>query len=130
VANYLTDEEGDIASVPIVQAPPTPTPVDTEPPVVTISYEPTGTWRPNEDDLVTFSATATDNFGIVKIEIWIQAPGEKLPTLVRTCSQSTCSYPGGPYMPGTGMYYAIVADLAGNEGTSPENTLRIHAVVK
>ena len=98
--------------------------------MVTISYEPTGTWRPNEDDIVTFWATATDNFGIGKIEIWIQAPGEKLPTLVRTCSQSTCSYPGGPYMPGTGMYYAIAADLAGNEGTSPENTLRIHAVVK
>ncbi|MFV9674314.1 MAG: sigma-70 family RNA polymerase sigma factor [Anaerolineales bacterium] len=130
VANYLTDEEGDIASVPIVQAPPTPTPVDTEPPVVTISYEPTGTWRPNEDDIVTFWATATDNFGIGKIEIWLQAPGEKLPALVRTCSQSTCSYPGGPYMPGTGMYYAIAADLAGNEGTSSENTLGIHAVVK
>jgi RNA polymerase sigma-70 factor (ECF subfamily) len=130
VANYLTDEEGDIASVPIVQAPPTPTPVDTEPPVVTISSEPTGTWRPNEDDIVTFRATATDNFGIGKIEIWIQAPGEKLPTLVKTCSQSTCSYPGGPYMPGTGMYFAVAADLAGNEGTSPENTLRIHAVVK
>jgi RNA polymerase sigma-70 factor (ECF subfamily) len=130
VANYLTDEEGDIASVPIVQAPPTPTPVDTEPPVVWISIEPVGTWRPNEDDIVTFSATATDNFGIGKIEIWIQAPGEKLPTLVRTCSQSICSYPGGPYMPGTGMYFAIAADLAGNEGTSPENTLRIYAVVK
>ena len=130
VASYLTDEEGDIASVPIVQAPPTPTPVDTEPPVVTISYVPVGTQRPNEDDIVTFSATATDNFGIGKIEIWIQAPREELPTLVRTCSQSTCSYPGGPYMPGTGMYYAIAADLAGNEGTSPENTLQIHAVVK
>ncbi len=131
VANYLTDEEGDIASVPIVQAPPTPTPVDTEPPVVTISYEPTGTWRPNEDDIVTFSATATDNFGIGKIEIWIQAPGEKLPALVRICENtSTCSYSGGPYMPGTGMYYALAVDLAGNEGTSPENTLRIYAVVK
>jgi hypothetical protein len=130
VANYLTDEEGNIAGVPIVQAPPTPTPVDTEPPVVSISFEPVGTWRPNEDDVVTFSATATDNHGIGKIEIWIQAPGEKLPALVRTCSQSTCSYPGGPYMPGTGMYYAVAADLAGNEGTSPENTLRIYAVVK
>jgi len=130
VANYLTDEEGDIASVPIVQAPPTPTPVDTEPPVVTISFVPAGTQRPNEDDIVTFSATATDNFGIGKIEIWFQAPGEKLPALVRTCSLSTCSYQGGPYMPGTGMYYATAADLAGNEGTSSENTLRIYAVVK
>ena len=130
VANYLTDEEGDIASVPIVQAPPTPTPVDTEPPVVTISHSPGGTWKPDEDDIVTFSAMATDNFGIGKIEIWVQAPGEKLPVLVRTCSQSTCSYPGGPYMPGTGMYYAIAADLAGNEGTSSQNTLTIYAVVK
>jgi RNA polymerase sigma-70 factor (ECF subfamily) len=130
VANYLTDEEGDIAGVPIVQAPPTPTPVDTEPPVVTIFFEPVGTWRPNEDDIVTFSVTATDNFGIGKIEIWIQAPGEKLPSLVKTCSQSTCSYPGGPYMPGIGIYYAVAADLAGNEGMSTENILRIHAVVK
>jgi RNA polymerase sigma-70 factor (ECF subfamily) len=131
VANYLTDEEGDIASVPIVQAPPTPTPVDTEPPVVTISYVPAGTWRPNEDDIVTFSVTATDNSGIGKIEIWFHAPGEKLPTLVKTCvNMSTCSYLGGPYMPGTGMYYAFAADLAGNEGTSSENTLRIYAVVK
>ncbi|MEA1979173.1 MAG: sigma-70 family RNA polymerase sigma factor [Chloroflexota bacterium] len=130
VANYLTDEEGDIASVPIVQAPPTPTPVDTEPPLVTISYEPTGSRRPNEDDVVIFSATASDDRSVAKIEIWIQAPGEKLPALVRTCSQSTCSYPGGPYMPGTGMYYAVAVDLVGNEGTSPENILRIHTVVR
>ncbi len=131
VASYLTDEEGDIASVPIIQAPPTPTPVDTEPPVVTISYSPVGTWKPDEDDIVTFSATATDNFGIGKIEIWVQAPGEKLPALVRICENtSTCSYSGGPYMPGTGMYYAIAADLAGNEGTSSQNTLTIYAVVK
>ncbi len=131
VANYLTDEEGDIAGVPVVQAPPTPTPVDTEPPVVTISYEPTGTWKPNEDDIVTFLATATDNFGIGKVEIWFQAPGEKLPALVRICGDtSTCSYPGGPYLPGTGMYYAVAVDLAGNEGTSSQDTIRIYAVVR
>lgn len=131
VANYLTNEEGDIVGVPVVQAPPTPTPVDTEPPVVTISYEPAGTQRPNEDDVVVFLATATDNFGIGKIEIWFQAPGEKLPALVRTCvDTSTCNYLGGPYIPGAGLYYAVAADLAGNEGTSSQNTLRIHAVVK
>ena len=130
VANYLTDEEGDIAGVPVVQAPPTPTPVDTEPPVVTMSYEPLGTWKPNEDDIVTFSATATDNIGIREIEIWFQAPGAKLPALVRICENtSTCSYSTGPYRPGTGMYYALAVDLAGNEGTSPQDTLRIHAVV-
>jgi hypothetical protein len=33
-------------------------------------------------------------------------------------------------MPGAGMYYAIAADLAGNEGTSLENTFRIYAVVR
>ncbi|MCK5054916.1 MAG: hypothetical protein KAR65_11585, partial [Anaerolineales bacterium] len=131
VANYLTDEEGDIAGVPVVQAPPTPTPVDTEPPFVMISYAPVGTWKPNEDDIVTFLATATDKFGIGKIEIWFQAPGEKLPGLVRTCvDTSTCSYSGGPYSPGIGMYYAVAADLAGNEGTSLQNTIRIYAVVK
>jgi len=131
VANNLTDEEGDVAGVPVVQAPPTPTPVDTELPLVTISYEPVGTQRPHEDDIVTFSATATDNFGIGKIEIWFQAPGEKLPMLVKACADtSTCSYPGGPYKPGIGIYYAVAADLAGNEGTSPQYTLRIYAVVK
>jgi hypothetical protein len=130
VASYLTDTEGDIASVPIVQAPPTPTPVDTEPPVVTISYEPTGSQRPNEDDVVIFTATASDNYGIGKIEIWIRAPREKLPALVKTCSQSPCSFAGGPFIPGTGMYYAIAADLAGNEGRSPENTLRVYSVVR
>ena len=131
VANYLTDEEGDITSVPVIQAPPTPTPVDAEPPVVTIAHSPVGTWKPDEDDIVTFSATATDNFGIGKIEIWFQAPREKLPVLVRTCLETlTCTYQGGPYQPGTGMYYAVAADLAGNEGTSSENILRIHAVVK
>lgn len=130
MASYLTDTEGDIASVPLVQASPIPTPVDTEPPVVTISYEPTGFQRPNEDDVVIFSATATDNHGIGKIEIWIRAPGERLPALVKTCSHSTCSYPGGPFIPGTGMYYAIAADLAGNEGRSPENTVRVYSVVR
>jgi hypothetical protein len=33
-------------------------------------------------------------------------------------------------MPGIGIYYAVAADLAGNEGMSTENILRIHAVVK
>jgi len=32
IANYLTDERGDLSGVPVVPAPPTPTPADTTPP--------------------------------------------------------------------------------------------------
>ena len=131
VANNLTAEEGDVAHVPVVQAPPTPTPVDNEPPVVTITYEPTGTWKPDEDDVVTFTAVAADNIGVGKVEIWFQAPGEKMPALVQSCVHvTTCSYPGGPYLPGTGMYYALAVDLAGNEGVSSQNLLHIYTVVQ
>ena len=131
VANNLTDEEGDIASVPIVQAPPTPTPVDSEPPIVTISYEPVGTWKPNEDDIVTFSATATDDGGVAKIEIWIQSSGTSQMSKVKTCQSSvSCTFQGGPYDPGALTYAAKAWDQANNLGESIPVLITVHSVVK
>jgi len=131
VANYLTDEEGDVASVPVVQAPPTPTPVDTEPPVVTISYEPTGTWRPNEDDIVTFTARASDDGSVAKIEIWVQNPGTSQMSIVKTCQSSvSCTFLGGPYSPGTLTYAAKAWDQANNLGESIPVLITIHSIVK
>ena len=117
--------------IPIIEPPPAPEPPDEQPPSVSISHSPAGTWRPDENDVVNFTALASDDHSVAKIEIWVQAPGEKLPVLVKSCvDTSTCSYPGGPFKPGTGMYYAVADDLAGNEGTSLQNTLQIYSVVK
>lgn len=113
--------------------PPSPTPtasptiVDTRPPTVAISHSPASRTRPNTRDRVTFTATASDKSGIAIIEIWVQEPWAQLPTKTKTCYDSlTCSYIGGPYLPGVGSYYAVASDPFGNSSTSQEMTLSIY----
>jgi hypothetical protein len=131
VANYLTAEEGDIASVPVVQAPPTPTPVDIDLPIVTISHSPLGTWKPDEDDIVTFLATASDDRGVAKIEIWVQSPGTSQMSKVKTCQSSvSCTFQGGPYAPGVLSYTAKAWDQADNLGESTPVLITVHSVLK
>ncbi len=131
VANNLTDEEGDLSQVPVVLAPPTPTPADTTPPTVQVSYSPTGTSKPDEADPVTFTATASDDRQIEGIEIYVQSPRDKTLQLVQTCvGKIQCGFVGGPYPPGTVYYQAKAYDQAGNSAQTTVHSLRIHIVVK
>lgn len=131
VANNLTGEEGDLSQVPIVPAPPTPTPVDTTPPAVQISYSPTGTWKPDEVDLVTFTATASDDRGVARIEIYVRSPNANTLQLVQTCvGQTQCIFVGGPYPPGTANYQAKAVDHSNNSAETEVKSLRIHVVIQ
>jgi RNA polymerase sigma-70 factor (ECF subfamily) len=111
----LVEREGDFRQVPVVPAPPTPTPPDGTAPQVSISHSPQGSGHPLSNELVTFSASASDPGGIAWIEIYLQAPGESTASLVKRCENAaSCSYRGGPYPAGPGSYYARAADRAGN----------------
>lgn len=131
VANNLTEEEGDLSQVPIVLAPPTPTPEDSTPPAIQISYSPSGTWKPDEDDSVTFTAVASDDGGIDRIEIYVQSTAEKSLQWIKTCPSTTeCIYVGGPYPPGTLYYQARAFDRAGNSAETSVSSVRVVSIVK
>ncbi|MGD8633888.1 MAG: sigma-70 family RNA polymerase sigma factor, partial [Anaerolineales bacterium] len=126
VANNLTEEEGDLTQVPVVQAPPTPTPEDTSPPSVQISYAPTGTWKPDEGDTLTFTATASDDRSVRTIEIFVKSPTANALQKVKTCSNTTsCVYQGGPYPAGTVGYQAMAIDAAGNSAETAVGEIRV-----
>lgn len=131
VANNLTDEEGDLSQVPVVPAPPTPIPADSTPPTIQIVYAPSGTWKPNEDDVVTFTASASDDRNVATIEIYVQDPNAKTLQKVKTCSNTTsCVFQGGPYAPGMMRYQARAVDGAGNVGETSIYELQIFVIVR
>ncbi len=116
---------------PIILAPPTPTPLDTQPPAISVSHAPTGTWRPNEDDTVTITASASDSGGVGKIEVWVRPPLEKQFQLSKTCTNTaSCTYSGGPYSPGELYYYARAWDLVGNDASSSQVSTTVHIVLQ
>jgi RNA polymerase sigma-70 factor (ECF subfamily) len=119
----LVEQLGDFSAVPVIAPPPTPTPVDTQPPAVSISHSPSG---PNTRDPITFTAAASDDGGVALIEIYVRGPGTSVPVLVQSCPNTTsCSYLGGPYTAGDGEYYARARDQAGNEAQSATNPLHV-----
>ncbi len=123
VANNLTDEKGDTSQVPVVLAPPTPTPVDDQAPILTLSHTPK---TPLSNDAVTFQVSASDPGGIAWIEIWVRAPGQSVVSLLKTCNNATtCSVQGGPYPAGQGQYYARAEDNAGNFVESRSSTFDV-----
>lgn len=106
---------GDLSGVPVLAAPPTPTPADTQPPTVAISHTPSGSNRPHQFEQVTFSAQAADDRAVARIEIWLRPPGASAFTLLAACNDSlTCQVTAGPYAPGSGAYRARAWDPAGN----------------
>lgn len=126
----LVTLSGDLSGVPILPSPPTPTPVDDEPPLVQIAHAPTGVGQPDTSDVVTFTATATDNVGVARIEIWLTGPGSQQARLVRSCSNvPSCIYPGGPFPSGTGSYFARAWDIAGNVGESPTTRFTVYTLL-
>jgi len=128
----VVQTSGDLSLVPVVPDPPTPTPTpaDTQAPTARVLHSPSSANEPNESQPVTFSATARDNVGVARIEIWVAAPGEGF-ALRQTCQNATaCSWVGGPFADGTLSYYAKAYDAAGNVGQSPTTTITIWSVVK
>ena len=112
VANNLTDELGDISQVPIILAPPTPTPADTQAPTLSLSHQPK---NPLSNQVVNFEVTGNDPGGIAWIEIWVRPPGQSIAILLGTCNNTTtCRLQGGPYTAGKGEYFARAEDKAGN----------------
>jgi RNA polymerase sigma-70 factor (ECF subfamily) len=112
IANNLTDELGDISQVPIMLAPPTPTPADTQGPTLSLSHMPK---NPLSNQLVNFEVIGSDPSDIAWIEIWVRPPGQSVATLLGTCNNtSTCRIQGGPYPAGKGQYFARAEDKAGN----------------
>jgi hypothetical protein len=89
---------------------------DTTPPEVSITHSPES---PTDADPVTFTATASDESGIQKIEIYVN--GAK----IEEYASSPCSYTGGPYSAGMVGYHAIAWDQAGNQATAGPNSLTI-----
>jgi hypothetical protein len=108
---------------------PTAPPPDTQAPSVSISHSPSGSSVPT-GKTITFTANASDNVGVSRIDLWVTAPGQ-FPVLAKTCTNSTsCSYTGGPYNSmGNLSYFATAADAAGHETNSGATTILIYVVV-
>jgi hypothetical protein len=104
---------------PVIPAPPTDTPIpgDTEPPMVSVSYAPTGQGRPTDRDKISLTANAADAKGVEKIEIWLRLSTQQQAVLMHTCTQTTsCFFAGGPYPFGMAQAFARAWDEAGNQG--------------
>jgi len=113
----------------VVSRPSGPAPTaDSQAPSVGISHSPSGSSIPTTQ-VITFTATASDNVGVARIDIYVTAPGQ-FPGKVKTCtSANSCSYTGGPYPQGNLSYYAVARDAAGNESTSSVTTVVIYVVI-
>jgi RNA polymerase sigma-70 factor (ECF subfamily) len=126
----LAEATGDLESVPFVPDPPTPTPPDEQAPTVAVSHSPNGRGRPTTTERVTFSATASDDFGVSAIEIWVQGPNDNAPQLMKTCNgSSSCSYQGGPYPAAKISYFARANDAAGNTAQTPTQSFAVAATL-
>ena len=118
---------GDLSGVPVIPDPPTPTPVDEVAPVVAVSHSPAIQGRPTDLDRITFTATASDNVHVARIEIWLQGPGVSAASLRRTCLEATtCTVTLGPLNAGQGIYFARAWDPAGNRGEAPQTALTVY----
>jgi hypothetical protein len=109
--------------------PTAPPPPDNLPPAVSVSHIPPGGSLPT-GSVITFTASASDNVGVTRIDLWVIAPGG-WPTNVKTChNTSSCSYTGGPYTTqGNLSYWAVAADAAGHETSSSSGTIVIYVVI-
>ncbi|MGA1863887.1 MAG: Ig-like domain-containing protein [bacterium] len=93
------------------------TTVDKIPPKVSITPAP---FTVNLNQKVTFTATASDEGGVSKIQININ--GSK----VKECTGSSCSYTSGPYGAGSNLTYQAYAwDKSGNRAQTEPATLTV-----
>jgi hypothetical protein len=119
--------------LPVIPAPPTDTPIpgDTEPPMVSVSYAPTGQGRPTDRDKISLTANAADAESVEKIEIWLRLSTQQQAVLMRTCTQTTtCFFAGGPYASGMAQAFARAWDDSGNTGESNAISFTIYESLK
>ncbi len=95
-------------------------PQDKTPPTVKVSFSPS---KPTRNDKITFTATASDNSGISKVQILVNG------ATVKSCPASPCVYVGGPYPENDKLAYSAEAwDKAGNKGISPAGSVNLSSV--
>jgi hypothetical protein len=118
-----------VVGAPSGPSPTAPPAVDNQAPSVSVSHSPPGSSVPTTQ-AITFTANASDNVGVTRIDIYVAAPGQ-FPGVAKTCNNATsCSYTGGPYgTQGNLSYYAVARDAAGNQTTSGVTTIVIYVVV-
>jgi len=106
---------------------PTPAP-DRLAPGISAAHNPPGASLPVGTQ-VTISASASDDVGVARIEIWISyARGG--PQLVQTCSNTTsCSYQSA-FPAGTVAYHARAYDEAGNMSSSNLMSIEFYYVIQ
>jgi hypothetical protein len=91
---------------------------DRRAPSVQVTYEPNRRGEPTGRQQVTFTANASDNVGVTKIEIYLTKTGSNS-VLLGTCNnQNTCVVYGGPYPTGDYQLQAFAYDAVGNQGSS------------
>jgi len=79
--------------------------IDVTPPIVQVAFSPP---NPTVADQIAFIASASDDEGLERIEILVNA------RLAKTCTASPCTYVGGPYPAGSVNYGVNAYDRAGN----------------
>ena len=102
---------------------------DTQQPVIhSLTFSP---GSPTMDDLITFTVAASDNVGVVRIDIYFNAQGSGRSQPVHTCVNTTlCSYTGGLYAAGQYSYFAYAFDAAGNYVQSFVQGVEVAVIVK
>ncbi|MBN1264075.1 MAG: sigma-70 family RNA polymerase sigma factor [Anaerolineales bacterium] len=130
----VVEVRGDLSQVSFVASPSTPTltptQADTEAPQVDISLAPDGDGHPNNHDMITFTASAQDNRGVERIEIWKKSAGDATFSLAHMCTGVTeCIYTGGPYESGILTYQARAYDGAGNEGLTLKKQVNVVLII-
>jgi hypothetical protein len=118
---------GDTTPLSSLPAPPTPTPepADEQPPRVSIQREPSDPRLP-ETASIQFSASASDNVAVAKVEIYLQEEGGSA-QLAKSCDDDSCSF-SDTFNPGQVSYWAMAYDQAGNEAMSAVGQVTLYAV--
>lgn len=129
--NYTEIYQGDPDCADTRQDPPTPTPTktktltptpdtpvppaDTQKPSVNVSNSPSS---PDEGDQITITGTASDNVGVVKIELYLYKQGQPVGKPIKTCPNTTsCSNNVGYKIAGDYVAGIKAFDGAGNYNT-------------
>lgn len=91
---------------------------DRQAPTVEATYSPNGRGEPTGRQKVTFSASASDNIAVTKIEIYLQRVGGNWQLLTTCSNQVNCSIETGPLNIGDYRLRAYGYDASGNQGDS------------
>lgn len=90
--------------------------IDLQAPSVSVAFDPA---YPADYQKVLFTATASDDVGVTRIEIYVIPQGSSGVPPVHTCENTTeCLYEGGPFSPGAYSVSASAYDASGKKGNA------------